>query len=87
MKLTMMFKLDFLKNDVYRIQNPGAERVDAKSQYILHRKWTRVCILCTHQKSYTLDKSIMLIFVSETKQITFGKGCICINDQSKQWFW
>ena len=61
MKLTMMFKLDLKKNDAYRIYNPGAERVNAKSQDILHRKWTLACILCTHQKSYKLDKGIMFI--------------------------
>ena len=44
---------------------------------MLHRKWTLACILCTHQKSYKLDKGIMLIFVFEKKSaITFGEGCM-----------
>ena len=34
----------FEKYCAYGIQNPGAERVDAKSQYILHRNWTLACI-------------------------------------------
>ena len=55
----------FETNDAYRISNPDAERVNAKSQYILHRKWTLTCILCTRQKLDQLDKGIMLIFVSE----------------------
>ena len=71
-KLTMMFKLDLKRNDVYHIWNPDAERVNAKIQYILHRKWTFAHILCTHQKSYKLDKGIMLIFVSKK----IGEGCI-----------
>ena len=40
----------FEKNHTHRIKNPGAERVNAKSQYILHRKWTLAYISCTHQK-------------------------------------
>ena len=71
----MMFKLDLKTNDACRIQNPDAERVNAKSQYILHRKWTLACILCTHQKSYKLDKGIMLIFVSEkNRPLLMAKG-------------
>ena len=74
-KLTMMFKLDLKKNHAYRIWNPGAERVNAKSQYILHRKWTLACILCTHQKSYKFDEGIMLIFVSErNRPLLLAKG-------------
>ena len=61
---------------VYRILNPGAERINAKCQYILHRKWTHRCILCTHPKSHKLDEGLMLIFVSGKKMaVTFGEGC------------
>ena len=65
----------FEKNDAYRIYNPTAERVNAKSQYILHRKWTFAYILCIHQQSYKLDKGIMLIFVSEkNRPLLLAKG-------------
>ena len=39
----MMFKLDLKNKYAYRIQNPGAERVNAKSQYVHfflhHNSW------------------------------------------------
>ena len=74
-KLTMMFKLDLKKNDAYRILNPSAERVNIKRQYILHRKCTLACILCTHKKSYKLDDGIMLIFVFEkNRPLLLAKG-------------
>ena len=56
---------------------------------MLHRKWTLSCVLCTHQKSYKLDKGIMLIFVSEkNRPLLLAKGvymtCIfvyqCLRD-------
>ena len=50
-KLAMMFKLDLKKNYANRIWNPGAEWVNAKNQFFLHRKWKLGRILCTHQKS------------------------------------
>ena len=69
----------FEKGYAYRIYNPGAERVNAKIQYILHIKWTVTCILCIHQKWYKLDEGIVLIFVSEKKSaITFGEGCMLL---------
>ena len=58
-KLTMLFKLDFKKWCLPHLEPR------CKSQYILHRKWTLVCFLCNHQKSYKLDQGIMLIFVSQ----------------------
>ena len=76
-KLTIIIQTWFEKHYACRIQNPGAERVNTKTQYILHRKWTLAWILCTHQKSYNLAEGITLIFVSEKKSaITFGEGCI-----------
>ena len=65
------------KNYAYRSSNPGAERVNAKRQYILHRKWTLTCILCTRQKSDKLDKGIMLIFVSEIIDHYFWRRVYC----------
>ena len=62
----MLFKLDF-KKCAYRIYTPGAERVNAKSQHILHGKLTLAYILCIHQKLYKLNEGIMLFFVSGKK--------------------
>ena len=68
------------KKHAYRISNPDAERVNAKSQYILHRKWTLTCILCTRQKSDKLDKGIMLIFVSEkNRPLLLAKGVYVVT--------
>ena len=78
MKLTIMFKLDLKKKkNAYRIKNPGAEGVNAKTQYILHRKWTLAYMLCTHQKSYKLDKGIMLMFVSEKNRPLLLARSVC----------
>ena len=76
-ELMMMFKLDLNKLRLPH-SDPGAKRVNAKSQYILRRKWPLACISCTHQKSYKLDRGITLIFVSEKSAITFGEGCISL---------
>ena len=48
----------------------------AKSQYILHRKWSAICILCTHQqKSHKLDEGIVLIFVfGKDRPLLLAKG-------------
>ena len=78
-KFTMMFKLDLktMKFTAFRtqVQNGLMQKV----QYILHRKWTLACVLCTHQKSYKLDKGIMLIFVSEkNRPLLLAKG-VCVT--------
>ena len=55
--------------------NPSAEWVNAKSQYILHRKWPIACILCTHQKLYKFDEVVMIIFVSwKNRPLLLAKG-------------
>ena len=57
------------------IRSPSAERFNAKSQYILHRKWPIACILCTHQKLYKFDEVVMIIFVSgKNRPLLLAKG-------------
>ena len=63
MKLTIKFKLDFKKFTLVAFR-PGTERVNAQSQYILHKKWPLTYISYIHQKMCKLDEGIMLIFVS-----------------------
>ena len=75
MKLTMVFKLDLKEMTLTVFRTPVQDGLMQKNQYILHRKWTLACILCTHQKSYKLDEGIMLIFVSEkNRPLLLAKG-------------
>ena len=75
MKLTMMFKLDLKKITLTAFRTPVQNGLMQKNQYSLHRKWTPACVLCTLQKSYKLDKGIILIFVSEkNRPLLLAKG-------------
>ena len=73
-KLTMMFKLDLKKMTLttFRtsVQNGSMQKVN-----IFCTENALACILCTHQKSYKLDKDIMLIFVSDkNRPLLLAKG-------------
>ena len=79
-KLTMMFKLDLKTMTFTAFRTPVQNGLYAKSQYILHRKWTLACVLCAHQKSHKLDRGIMLIFVSEkNRPFLLAKGVCMVN--------
>ena len=68
-------QLDLKNNTLIALKPPSAERVNAKSQYILHRKWPIACISCTHQKLYKFDEVVMIIFVSgKNRPLLLAKG-------------
>ena len=78
---TMISKLGFyLKKNAYSMLTPRAQRVNASSQYILHRKWPLTCILHTHKKSYKLDEGVMLFFVLEkNRPLLLTKAVVITN--------
>ena len=76
MKLTSMFKLDLKKKmTLTAFRTPVQNGLMQKVKIFCTKKWTLACISCTHQKSYKLDKGIMLTFVFEkNRPLLLAKG-------------
>ena len=75
----------FEKKYAYRILDPGAERVNAKGQYILHRKHLYAFYAPT-KKLHKLVQGIMLIFVSENNRpLLLAKGVDLEEHWLKYW--
>ena len=74
-------QLDLKNNTLTAFKPPSAERVNAKSQYLLHRKWPIACISCTHQKIIQIWWGLHDNFcVWKKSAITFGEGCTLMLD-------